>query len=108
MNDMTDLLHFANRLFSAPSNLEELRQKALKAHNDKRAIHDADPLTLSASMNDEAQKFAWKLASRPWKDVGQFKTPTDAHAWTNVIYCIDRGDMKKSDAELMEEVMSQM
>ena len=51
---MTDLLHFANRLFSAPSNLEEVRQKALKVHNDKRAIHDADPLTLSASMNDEA------------------------------------------------------
>ena len=108
MNDMTDLLHFANRLFSAPSNLEELRQKALKVHNDKRAIHDADPLTLSESMNDEAQKIAWKLASRPWKDVGQFQKPTDASTWTFYIYCTDRCDKKKSDAELMEEVMSKM
>ena len=108
MNDMTDLLHFANRLFSAPSNLEELRQKALKVHNDKRAIHDADPLTLSASMNDEAQKIAWKLASRPWKDVGQFQKPTDASTWTFYISCIERRDMKKSDAELMEDVVSRM
>ena len=108
MNDMTDLLHFANRLFSAPSDLEELRQKALKVHNNKRAIHDADPLTLSESMNDEAQKIAWKLASRPWKDVGQFKKPVDASTWTFYIYCIERDDMKKSDAELMEEVMSKM
>ena len=105
---MTDLLHFANRLFSAPSNLDEVRQKALKVHNDKRAIHDADPLTLSASMNDEAQKIAWKLASRPWKDVGQFKKPTDASTWTFYISCIERRDVKKSDAELMEEAMLRM
>lgn len=103
---MADLLHFANRLFPVPSNLGELRQKALKVHNDKRGIHNAEPLKLSASMNDEAQKIAWKLASRPWKNAGQFSQPNDGSTWTFQIYCVRGDDLKKSDAELMEEVMS--
>ena len=104
---MADLLHFANRLFSVPLNLGEVRQKALKVHNDKRGIHNAEPLKLSASMNDKAQKIAWKLASRPWKNAGQFSKPTDASTWTFQIYCgLCGDDLKKSDAELMEEVMS--
>ncbi|CAH1776924.1 unnamed protein product [Owenia fusiformis] len=43
--------------------LSQYRTNQLKAHNDKRAIHNAPPLVLDATLNNEAQAYAEYLLS---------------------------------------------
>ena len=52
-------------------------QECLKAHNSKRALHGAKPLTWDSSLARKAQAWALKLATRdvmehaPWSGAGE-------------------------------------